>query len=619
MAAESVSISWRVVSSAKRLLPVLAALLPVALYAWLGQYTRPLIDDYYTLRIGRELGPWDGMLFHFDTWSGGFVNFYIKSAMAPLEVLAPAVGTWLLIVIWLIATLWLVRGLRPRLAFERPGWRLEVAAAASIVTAAIYSQYSLQTFYWHAAAVAYSFPVAVLTLFLALLANSPLRSASRRQILWRAVIGALLCFFSAGFHEIAVAGQAALLTCALVVAPVFCHGECRRNIVLLLGAAWLATLASLWIQSSSPGVAIRMDAESMTIALTAGEYLNWAARSAEFTLGLIGHPRNFAGFALLFCVSFGASLACSRPRASRTPESGYQFSRPLLWLALLAQLLLLVLLWAHQSDAPRVLGRYSLAYTLVIGVNALLVLCCAFAIWQWRRISIAISLGARSAWIMLGAMLAAALLLFWLTQLRSVHWRASTYLYLSALLILTLLAAQLASWLRDRALRSLFGLAVLSTLVAWALMGSAIFIALIANGYFKDRILALSAFLMVFSGLVWGVCLGCLIKQWLRDRGAGERGIRRLAIGSALVALALLASIVSAQLRLIPDLARFAREWDERHQLIIDQRDQGLRQVKARPLNFNFYRFLELPEDPEVWFRYALRYYDVDSITEAAP
>ena len=60
--------SRSVIGAVKRALPnlaLLAALLPLALYAWLGQYTRPMIDDYYTLRIGRELGAWEGMLFHY--------------------------------------------------------------------------------------------------------------------------------------------------------------------------------------------------------------------------------------------------------------------------------------------------------------------------------------------------------------------------------------------------------------------------------------------------------------------------------------------------------------------------------------------------------------------------
>lgn len=597
-------------------LAVLAALLPVALYAWQGQYTRPLIDDYYTLRVGSELGPWNGMLYHFNTWSGGYTNFYIKSAMAPLDTLAPPVSIWLLIVMWLISALWLARALLPWLGIKKPTWQLIVVYAATIVTASIYSQYSRQTLYWHAAVIGYSMPVTILTMCLAILAGSPLCAASGRQIYWRALAGSLLCFLSAGFSEIFVALQTALLTFGLLLAPAFCRGKLRQNIMLLLGSAWLATLASLWIQSNSPGVALRMDAESMTIALTVGEYLNWAARSAESTLELIGNPRNFAGFALLFCVSFGASLIYFRPRASRSPESGYQLSRPLLWLALLAQLLLLVLLWAHQSDDPRVFGRFSLAYTSVIGVNSLLVLCCALALWQRRRISLAIAQSARSCWIALCVTLAATLILFCLTQPRSIHWRASSYLYLSSLLLLAILAAQLACWLCEKRWRSLFFLAVLSTLAAWALLATTIFIALIANGYFKDRILAPAAYFMVLSGLAWGACLGCLIKQWLHERGAGEQGIRRLALGSALVALALLASIVSSQLRLIPDLARYARTWDERHQTIIDQRDQGSRDVKVRPLRFNMYRFLELTEDPEVRFRYALRYYDVDSITE---
>ena len=100
-----------------------------------------------------------------------------------------------------------------------------------------------------------------------------------------------------------------------------------------------------------------------------------------------------------------------------------------------------------------------------------------------------------------------------------------------------------------------------------------------------------------------------LVLQW----------IKWLAVGNAIVALIIGAGIVYSQFRLIPHFRRYASEWDDRHQSIIDQRDRGERDISVQPLGFNMYQFLELPQDTEVWFRYALKYYDVDSITEVEP
>ncbi len=520
---------------------------------------------------------------------------------------------------WLLAALCLARGLLPWLGVKQPGWPLVFLVAAATVSASIYAQYSPQALFWHSAAIPYAAPLAILTFYLALLAGSPLYSAIGKQIAWRAAAGALLCFLSAGFHEIAVTLQAILLTLCLLIALALCRGNVRHNLTLLLGFGWLATIASLLIQGNSPGVALRLDAESMSLGLAIGDYFERALQAFGIAIQLVGQRRIFGGFALLFCISFGVSLFYFRPRANSSPDYTYRLSAPLLWLALLAQLLLLSLLWAHQSDDPQVFGRFSLAYTVTIGANALLVLFCVIGVWQRRRISIALAQNARLVWLSLCAALAAALILFGLTQIRSIHWRASSYFFLSALLTLTILAGHLSRWLRDKQLWSFFLVAVLSMLVAWVLLGSSVFIGLVAKGYVKERTLTPAAYAVVISGLVWGACLGCLIKQWAHDRGASQKCIARLGICSATVALVIGVGIASSQLRLVPDFARYAREWDARHQLILEQRDQGQLNVKVRPLSFNMPRFLGLSEDPEVQFRYALDYYGVDSITEVEP
>lgn len=451
-------------------------------------------------------------------------------------------------------------------------------------------------------------------MYLALLADNRLRSASGGQIAWRATVGALMCFLSAGFSELFVALQAALLTLGLLFAPAFIGGMQRRNVMLLLASAWLATIASAIVQSNSPGVAIRMQAESMSYAMTFREYLEWAARALDFSIQVVGYPRAFAGFALLFCVGFGAALHYSRPRALEPSGNLCRLSRALHWLGLFSQLLILPLLWTHQSDDPLVLGRFNPAAAVVVTANALLILYFAIVIWGWRRISAAMARDTNLAWLHLCAFIAAALLLFGLTQLYDIHWQGNTYLYFSTLLLFLLLAGQLAASLRDT--RRRFSLvAVLSTLVAWLLIGATIFIAFVSVGYMQMRLLALASAAMVFSGLVWVACVGCSIKQWLNVCDASQQRIAWLAICSVIVALMIGINIVSSQARRIPGFAGYAREWDERHQAIIAQRDRGERDIIVQPLRFNMPRFLGHTQDREVLFRYALAYYGVDSIT----
>ena len=66
--------------------------------------------------------------------------------------------------------------------------------------------------------------------------------------------------------------------------------------------------------------------------------------------------------------------------------------------------------------------------------------------------------------------------------------------------------------------------------------------------------------------------------------------------------------------RLIPSLQRYAAEWDERHQYILDQRDAGVREITVKPLSFNLARHvraaqIHMHECP--W-----EYYGVDKIVQ---
>ena len=84
------------------------ALLILLLFAYLGHFSRLMSDDYCAIAVGKELGAWQGMSYWFTSWAGSYTNFFFKSAIAPLDTLAPAVTPATIIGLWWLALAWLV-------------------------------------------------------------------------------------------------------------------------------------------------------------------------------------------------------------------------------------------------------------------------------------------------------------------------------------------------------------------------------------------------------------------------------------------------------------------------------------------------------------------------------
>ena len=95
---------------------VLFALLPLGLFAYLGQFSRLMSDDYCAIAVGRELGAWQGTLYWFNNWAGSYANFFLKSALAPLDILLPRFTPTVIVIVWMLGAV-----LAGRLRFKRIG------------------------------------------------------------------------------------------------------------------------------------------------------------------------------------------------------------------------------------------------------------------------------------------------------------------------------------------------------------------------------------------------------------------------------------------------------------------------------------------------------------------
>lgn len=588
------------------------AFVPLLLFAYLGQFSRMMSDDYCQIARGQEMGAWGYMIYKLNTWAGSYANWLFKGAMAPLDTLLPRIMPTIIIILWLAGLSWLVfQGLAP-LKIGAPRRPLAAAAAALAVAASINAFYSPQSFYWYAASTHYTLPLALLAMYMALALW-----VQTRLSIWAVIAGGLLCFISAGASEIFVVFQLTLLAFCLLMSFVLLRGSVRRSYALAFGVGWLATLIGLAIQLSSPGIYRRTDVDAEQLGQPIRAIPTLLSETLHLTFEAIGHPPAFAGFVMLMGVGLLVMLIQGKPQP--LPKASKPVRLVLPALCLVFQLLWMPMLWGHASDNPQFFGRFSRGYMTVVTLNIAFSLSFLVLLWQRRRIQATLQKQERGLLFFCNALLLTALVLFALTQFRSVHYRAATYLFTSFLMFLGLFFWQLSSLVSTPLARRFGFLSFFACAIAVVCMAVMISAALFGRGFVTARILAPGAHLLVLSGLIWGAYAGYLIKSCSLLSQAGQTWLKLLKRGSLALVLIIGIGIALGQAARIPDFQRYAQEWDARHQAIIAGRDSGQKIIEAAPLTYDLADYAAVPtlaHDPTN--RCAKLYYNVDSIAVTA-
>ena len=583
------------------------ALLPPLLFAILGQYSRYMADDYCAVAVGRELGAWHGMRYWYENWAGSYANFFLKSLVAPLDSLLPRLTPACIILIWLAAGAWLFQLAWSRLGIQRDKYAMALVASAVMVSASLHAQYSPQSFYWFAASTHFTLPLPLLTLFLALSIWSAGDLSPRRRAL-SALVGGIICFVSAGMSEVIVAFQ---VTFASLLALLLWRFDVAAKARPVLAAGCIGTLIAFALQVISPGVAIRqaVDAEIMGLAMRDPAQLFGATLSEAFKH--FGHAPAFAGFMLLFSVCLLIAKA-RHSQSSSEMSAAPRLPRRALGLAWLFQLLWLPLLWSHLSDNAAIFSRFSAGYFSVIAVNALLIAALGSAYLFHARLERHIRQRPAFPRTLLNALLLILCLLFAMTQLRGIHFRAAAFLFSSAVVILLVAGAQLRHALPDRALEELWRSCFIALFIAAVSYLAVIFTALYGRGFVDLRVLAPAAYVFVMPGALLGCYFGAALSRLSRLNNMGAALPARICLTLTLL---IGFGICLGQARLLPDFSLYASEWDKRHESIVMQRDSGESEIVVAPLAFDlaqFSRLTTLADDPSN--RCARRYYQVDSI-----
>ena len=598
---------------------VALAFVPLLLSVYSSQFSRLFADDYCRIEAGAANGPLHNVAVWRSRWTGSYTNYFLHGVFAPLDWQIARVLPAFTSVIWLVGLAWLLWRAFGYWVWRRHRLVAAVACAALLLATIIDAFYTKQIFYYYTAHLSYASPMALFTLFLAALFEAARRFRSGPRLALAAVSGFVFCYLNAGFAEMVLVAQAIALVVLLGAAFLLAEGGRRRPLSLLVVAGLLGTIASAATMLTAPGVQSRAEWTETYVAPVRAlpQLLELGISQAlEFLLD----PAAFAGFALVFALGMAAGQIAPMPNVADAGASNAGMRAAPLMLGLAIQLAFVPFLWTHTSDMREFFGRFSMPFMLVIGLNLAQIIGYA-ALLLWRR-RITAWLGGdrgRSA-SMAGLALIGAFALFMATQFRSIDFRAGLFLYVSALAILANVSAQ-SSCCLPQPVAWLWRGGVIACLGAAAMISLALsLVALYGVGVVEARYAGPVAVLQICAGFAWGMLVGAGLARDLRE--SGDRPATALALRALplLVVLAIGVDSVAGQLRWLPNLRTFAREWDARHEAIVEQRDGGQLQLEIRPLSYNMASEFWDPSAPRARHNEELcaeAYYGLESISIA--
>lgn len=599
----------------KALLLILA-LLPLLQFAYMGQFSRLLYDDYVFMAVGRDLGPWEGMVYMRGTWNGAYTEPIVHGIFARFGSHAPRMMPVILVILWLLTLAQLIKLLLGWFNVNAHRNAIALAAAALTIAAMINADHSLQAFYFFSAAVNYGLPLAAFMLFLAILCNSD-RMSARGPRLWAAAVAAsLFCFVAAGLSAMYMVFQAMALGILSVPIALYAKRTGRKARLVLIAAGLVGTAVSFLVQITAPGVANRVAGLSPVESVSKRALPDLAKALAEALFWFAGQEKTFAGFIMLFGIALFVALLLPRSPRAVALRRPAQLARAPLILGLIVQLAFIPILWAHTSDIPSVLGQFSFAYSSVIVLNLGSTLLLLLLLWRRQNLGARLLENRNGILIISGGVLLAVLVLFAATHTRSVHHRASRYLFATALQLIGMLCWQLAQMLEDEKAKRYGQAAIVMTLLTAASYIVLLGVPLYTLGKTNARITTPTVLLHVSLGLVWGAYAGYLIRASCHTAPTQQTWLRRIGLLGLAVAFVIGAGIMLGQARAIPNLQTFAREWDERERLIISQRDSGQLNVVVAPLSYDLswhllYQRMSKPGESNA----AVTYYGLESIS----
>ena len=552
------------------------ALVPLLLFMYLALYNRLLIDDYVYFGLARDIGTWNAMWVWREVWNGGYSNFLLYGLLAPLGPSAPSLFLLFLSTTAFIGYGWLSNILLASLGICAHRRAVSVVMASIATAATINSVYHQQAFYWMTGAVVYTLPAVLLLLGIGMAVEAARRLRGRLQLLLAAFATAIYAFMNGGFSEMYLVFQLTAMSLIALFVLVFHMGPKRISYVILVMAGLSGSVASLGVQLTSPGFQNRSSQPNYdgVPIFPIRDLPDLMERVLDVQLEYMGHEASFAGFMLVASVGLFFTLSLGKRYGPASEPANTAAIYASIAFALVVQLLFMPILWSHQSDNLQVLDRFSFAFMLIVCPNAIAIAVLLALLWRRDLLDKALK-RQNGLMICCGCVLLLVCLLFMMTQVRSIHYKASSYLFVTALSMLIMLSGLLTFNANEPRLRGFFLLSAFATAGAVITLAALICVKLWGLGYIVERTLTSATFALMLAGLLNGLTLGVLIRRGFQMTEAKAVWLRCIKLFCILIALTIATGMMIGHGQRINHVREDAAIWDATHQEIMRMRDAG--------------------------------------------
>lgn len=234
---------------------VLAAMLvALALFAYLGTFTRYLADDYCSAAALKTNGFWGAQSYWWQSWSGRYSFSFVISLVEMLGLRIVPILPGLAIALWLFSIVWGFLPLLRNLKVSRA-----VAGALFLASVTLWSTYRVvddypQVVFWQTGILTY--PITIILFLLGM--GTAIRRISNPGSLkwWELVLWFAFAFISGGFSETGAVVQIVLLALFLIILSLTKNRQ-RQILSPILIAAILGSVLSLLVIAFAPGNSVR--------------------------------------------------------------------------------------------------------------------------------------------------------------------------------------------------------------------------------------------------------------------------------------------------------------------------------------------------------------------------
>ena len=241
-------------------LGAISASVPLAVYAYLGLFSRYLADDYCaSTYLFTSQNIVEATLRAYSLWANSYSRLMFSQlielggvngirVMAGVELL-----TWAFLLTWMFFEVGkLLRVHIPKLGYV---WLACMAIALSLYqTSALY-----QILYWRTGLIPYSLPLLWFVGIAAFFLRYAEKPYEKSRALWFGILFVILVFFAGGLSETTSGMQIGALFVAVVLAWWTKRLHRRRDVLPLLISGLITAVIAISIMAASPGTSNRLD------------------------------------------------------------------------------------------------------------------------------------------------------------------------------------------------------------------------------------------------------------------------------------------------------------------------------------------------------------------------